>query len=112
MAAEAMEGVYAPSNAAALTDLSDASIFHHNQHWPIFARLRRDDPVHHCTTSPYGLYWSITRYKDIMEVDSNHQVFSSANATSPDETRARGLKARRQQKGAQIAAISSLIRWM
>lgn len=91
MAAEAMEGVYAPSNAAALADLSDASIFHRNQHWPIFARLRQDDPVHHCTTSQFGPYWSITRYKDIMEVDSNHQVFSSANATSLDETRARGI---------------------
>ena len=41
-----------------------------------FARLRRDDPVHYCADSAYGPYWSITKYNDIMAVDTNHRVFS------------------------------------
>ena len=42
-----------------------------------FARLRRDDPVHHCVSPIFGPYWSVTRYQDIMSVDTNHAVFSS-----------------------------------
>ncbi|MEW6768735.1 MAG: cytochrome P450 [Pseudomonadota bacterium] len=42
-----------------------------------FRRLRSEAPVHYCANSAFGPYWSITRYKDIVEVDSNHRVFSS-----------------------------------
>jgi cytochrome P450 len=47
--------------------------------WPIFERLRKEDPVHFTPESDYGPYWSIARYNDIMAVDTNHQVFSSAD---------------------------------
>ena len=47
---------------------------------PYFERLRRDDPVHYCTNSAFGPYWSITKYNDIMEIETNHQVFSSQAA--------------------------------
>jgi len=43
-----------------------------------FARLRRDDPVHHAVSPVFGPYWSVTRYQDIMSVDTNHAVFSSS----------------------------------
>lgn len=42
-----------------------------------FERLRRDDPVHFCDSAIWGPYWSVTRFEDIMHVDTNHQVFSS-----------------------------------
>jgi cytochrome P450 len=42
-----------------------------------FARLRRDDPVHRSVSPIFGPYWSITRYQDIMAVDTNHAAFSS-----------------------------------
>jgi cytochrome P450 len=42
-----------------------------------FARLRRDDPVHRSVSPVFGAYWSVTRYQDIMAVDTNHAVFSS-----------------------------------
>jgi cytochrome P450 len=42
-----------------------------------FARLRRDDPVHRSVSPVFGPYWSVTRYQDIMAVDTNHAVFSS-----------------------------------
>ncbi len=42
-----------------------------------FARLRRDNPVHYVTNPLFGGYWSVTRYQDIMHVDTNHSIFSS-----------------------------------
>ncbi len=45
----------------------------------VFDRLRREDPVHH-SRSPIpelGDYWSVTRYQDIMHVDTHPEIFSS-----------------------------------
>ncbi len=57
--------------------VGDPELFRTNSHWPYFARLRREDPVHYCADSEFGPYWSITKYQDIMAVDTNHAVFSS-----------------------------------
>jgi len=51
--------------------------FQSNTIWPYFERLRKEDPVHYTPESLYGPYWSITKYNDIMAIDTNHQVFSS-----------------------------------
>ena len=60
-------------------DVADARIFQDDV-WPDwFARLRRDDPVHFTRDSLFGPYWSITKYKDIMKVETTPGVFSSAN---------------------------------
>ena len=40
-------------------------------------RLREEDPVHWSPTGPTGGYWSITKFNDIVQVDSNHEIFSS-----------------------------------
>src|SRR5947209_18524665 len=32
--------------------------------WPYFERLRDEAPVHYCTKSPVGEYWSVTKYHD------------------------------------------------
>ena len=49
-----------------------------NDTWmPWFERLRAEEPVHYCTNSPIEPYWSVTRYNDIMHVDTNHGIFSS-----------------------------------
>jgi cytochrome P450 len=58
-------------------DVSDARLFEQNLWEPYFARLRDEDPVHYIEDSPFGPFWSITRYDDIVYVDSNHQLFSS-----------------------------------
>ncbi|MBL8351778.1 MAG: cytochrome P450 [Burkholderiaceae bacterium] len=42
-----------------------------------FERLRRDDPVHWHVNGFYGGFWSVTRYADIMAVDTNHALYSS-----------------------------------
>ena len=58
-------------------DVSDPELFRNDTLWPWFERLRREDPVHHCATSQFGPYWSVTKHRDIISVDSNHRVFSS-----------------------------------
>jgi cytochrome P450 len=59
-------------------DVADARIFQDDV-WPDwFARLRRDDPVHFTRDSQFGPYWSVTKYKDIMAVETNPKVYSSA----------------------------------
>ncbi|WGS26158.1 cytochrome P450 [Bradyrhizobium sp. ISRA464] len=58
-------------------DVSDAKRFRDDSIWGCFERLRREDPVHYCHDSPYGPYWSVTKYRDIVAVDTNHKVFSS-----------------------------------
>ncbi|GAA5314872.1 MAG: cytochrome P450 [Candidatus Pelagadaptatus aseana] len=58
-------------------DVSDARLFEQNLWEPYFARLRDEDPVHYIEDSPFGPFWSITRYDDIVYVDSHHQQFSS-----------------------------------
>ncbi|MCF8506057.1 MAG: cytochrome P450 [Caulobacter sp.] len=65
--------------ATPLEDLhpGDPELFLTDTHWPYFERLRAEAPVHWCKDSEFGPYWSVTRYKDIMDVDTNHQVFSS-----------------------------------
>jgi cytochrome P450 len=52
-------------------------LFQQDAFWPYFSRLRREDPVHYCRASDYGAYWSITKYRHIMQIEANHQVFSS-----------------------------------
>lgn len=44
---------------------------------PYFERLRKEAPVHFCAESQYGSYWSITRFDDILAVDSDYRRFSS-----------------------------------
>jgi len=59
-------------------DVSDPALYQ-NDHWRgYFQRLRREDPVHYCADSPYGAYWSVTKYDDIMKVELDHATYSSA----------------------------------
>ncbi|WP_439105830.1 cytochrome P450 [Congregibacter sp.] len=58
-------------------DVAQAEIFQANAHGEYFRRLRREAPVHFCPDSQFGPYWSITKYKDIMAVDTDHTRFSS-----------------------------------
>lgn len=61
-------------------DPGDPELFRTDTFWPYFDRLRREDPVHYCRDSMFGPYWSVTRYNDIMEIETNHSVFSSASS--------------------------------
>jgi cytochrome P450 len=61
-------------------DPGDPELFRTDTHWPYFDRLRREAPVHYCKDSMFGPYWSVTKYNDIMDIETNHAVFSSAAA--------------------------------
>jgi cytochrome P450 len=58
-------------------DVANAYLFEADVQGPWFKRLRDEDPVHYCHENPLGPYWSVTRYDDIMTVDTSHDVFSS-----------------------------------
>jgi cytochrome P450 len=59
-------------------DPGDPELFRSDSFWPYFDRLRQEDPVHYCKDSMFGPYWSVTKYNDIMDIETNHSVFSSA----------------------------------
>ncbi len=74
----------AAREAAYSTPLEDFNVaspelFETDAHWPYFERLRAEAPVHYTARSEYGPYWSVSRYQDIIAVDSNHEVFSSSS---------------------------------
>ena len=58
-------------------DVSKPELYRSNTMWPYFERLRHEAPVHYCPQSRVGAYWSVTRYKDIMQVETSHSLFSS-----------------------------------
>ena len=52
-------------------------LFQADAMWPIFERLRAEDPIHYTEEHEFGPYWSITKYNDIMAIDTDHGRFSS-----------------------------------
>ncbi len=58
-------------------DPSKGYLFEHDYIGWTFERLRRDDPVHLSHSKRYGAYWSVTKYKDILAVDTDHATYSS-----------------------------------
>ena len=60
-------------------DVSDPKLYQDDIWRPLFAQLRRDDPVHYCEASPFGPYWSVTRYDDIFQVELDHENYSSSS---------------------------------
>lgn len=63
-------------------DVSDSELFETDTHWGYFERLRKEDPVHYCAASDFGPFWSVTRYDDIVHVEKNPEIFSSARSIS------------------------------
>jgi cytochrome P450 len=58
-------------------DITDPELWRQGVYWDYFARMRKEAPVNYCPDSPFGPYWSVTTYKDIMTVDTTHGIFSS-----------------------------------
>jgi cytochrome P450 len=68
----------ASPEALSAIDVSRAELWREDRFAPLFARLRREDPVHFCPASQFGPYWSITRHADIMAVEALPHIFSSS----------------------------------
>ena len=58
-------------------DVSNPELWVNDSHWSYFERLRREDPVHWCAQSLFGSYWSVTKFKDIMQVETHPEIYSS-----------------------------------
>jgi cytochrome P450 len=61
-------------------DPGNPELFRDNTFWPYFERLRREEPVHHCRDSMFGPYWSVTKYNDIVQMETAPAIYSSAAA--------------------------------
>ncbi len=59
--------------------------FRSNTMWPYFARLREEAPVHYTAESPMAPFWSVTKFEDIMYVDTHHDIFSSEGGITIDD---------------------------
>ncbi len=59
-------------------DVSDPRLFQQDVYYPYFERLRREDPVHYRKDGIYGSFWSVTKFKDIMAVETRPDIYSSA----------------------------------
>ena len=77
-------------------DVSDPLLYQNDSWRPLFAQLRREDPVHYCESSPFGSYWSVTRYDDIFAVELDHENYSSASELG-------GIQVADQPKGREIS---------
>jgi cytochrome P450 len=58
-------------------DVSDSRLYEADAWGPYFKRLRAEDPVHFTENELFGRFWSVTKFNDIMHVDTHHQIFSS-----------------------------------
>ncbi|MDO9460830.1 MAG: cytochrome P450 [Alphaproteobacteria bacterium] len=61
-------------------DVSNPHLFQNDTIGEYFKRLRKEDPVHYCANGHSGAYWSVTKFNDIMRVDTDHNAFSSDSA--------------------------------
>ncbi|OAO00756.1 cytochrome [Sphingomonadales bacterium EhC05] len=59
-------------------DVSRGELYEQNSWKPLFEKLRAEEPVHYCSDSIFGPYWSITCYDDIVSVEGQPEVFSSS----------------------------------
>ena len=75
--AQALAREEAFSMPIAQIDVSKPRLFQDDTVGHYFARLRRDDPVHLTENAFYGRFWSVTKYRDIMAVDTDHGLYSS-----------------------------------
>lgn len=68
-------------------NLLDLELWRSDTVYPYFARLRREDPVHLHPAEHHrdGAFWSVTRFEDIVAVDTDHETFSSEPAITIDD---------------------------
>jgi cytochrome P450 len=60
-----------------LIDPARVDRFAQNTAHAVMERLRREEAVHLTESSDFGRYWSISRYKDIVEIESLPLLYSS-----------------------------------
>ncbi len=84
-------------------DPAQVPLFQNDELWDYFERLRKEDPVHFLEDSDYGPYWSVTKFDDIMFVDTNHELFSSEGGITIGPLKSMEERAREFQTAMFIA---------
>ncbi|MGA0604659.1 cytochrome P450 [Phenylobacterium sp. VNQ135] len=88
-AGELADGARERANAVPLEEINllDLELWRTDTIYPYFERLRRDDPVHLHPADHHrdGPFWSVTRFEDIVAVDTDHETFSSEPAITIDD---------------------------
>lgn len=77
-------------------DVSDPNLYATDTWQPLFAKLRKEDPVQYVPESAFGPYWSVCKYDDIMTVELDPLTYSSEIGgitirDIPDEIRRRSF---------------------
>lgn len=75
-------------------DLSSQDAFNQGAPFATFARMRREDPMAWCPEQSGRGFWSVTRHADLLELNRNCELLSSARGIriedqSPEEYEAR-----------------------
>jgi cytochrome P450 len=84
---------------------AQATLFEQDAMWPIFERLRREAPVHWSPpNNVYDGFWSVSRYQDIMAVDTNHDAFSSADGIAI-QTREAKIESDKRPRGSSFIGM-------
>ncbi len=77
------------ANTIPLADINvcDLELWRNDTKLAYFDRLRREDPVHLHPPEHHrnGAFWSVTRFNDIVAVDTDHETFSSEPAITLDD---------------------------
>jgi cytochrome P450 len=76
-------------------DLSSHDAFAQGAPHNTFARLRKEDPLHWTEWADGQDYWSVTRHADILELNRNTAVFSSAHGIRMEDQTPEEVIARR-----------------
>jgi cytochrome P450 len=80
-------------------------LFQADVQWPYFERLRAEDPVHWTPAGNLEAHWSITRFDDIVAIDTNHQVFSSEGGITLPPSEARIAQVEAQGGGGAMPSL-------
>src|SRR5262249_60368859 len=73
-------------------EIVNPELYQNEKNHDVYAKVRREDPVH--WTAPIGFrpFWSVTKHADILEVEKNHPIFVNRLRTylSPMQGEGRG----------------------
>jgi len=66
-------------------ELLDPASYHKKGYpWQTWEKLRREDPIHYVEREDGDSFWAVTRYRDIVRIETNTDVFKNAPKTTID----------------------------
>ena len=65
-------------SAIAPIDVTDTALYTEDRWQEPFRTLRAKAPIQYVPESKFGPYWSVTRYRDIVEIEGKPEIFSSS----------------------------------